>query len=413
MQKREAAQLEQVCKSLIRMERTRRISGERCQISANGSSRTFPHAIGEQIYLALFAPTVSQARIAHGYIDGLLRSHPTTAALITGETTQTSIPMGDLVVECLPANFKTLRSRSFGLVVIDEACFLPTDDSAIPDTELLRAVRPGLARVPGSLLIVISSPYARRGEMYRAYEKHFGQEGHDTLFINGGTLDFNPTFDRRELARAMEEDPEAARAEYLGEFRSDLEALFSIERIAAVTPTGVAERSPQTADLRWVRAFVDPSGGSSDSFTLGIAGSVGEAEHLLCVREWKPPFSPADVVAEIVQVVKTYSLCQVTGDAYSGEFVRELFRKEGLTYQPSLLNRSGIYLDALAMINAKRCSLLDVPKLRAQLVALERRVGRTMDIIDHPRGFHDDLANAALGALVAVKRKMPVRTGWG
>ena len=56
--------------------------------------------------------------------------------------------------------------------------------------------------------------------------------GHDTLFIKGTTLDFNPTFDQREIDRAMEEDPDAARAEYLGEFRSDLEALFSIERIA-------------------------------------------------------------------------------------------------------------------------------------------------------------------------------------
>ena len=30
----------------MRIERTRSISGDRCQISANGSSRTFPHAIG-------------------------------------------------------------------------------------------------------------------------------------------------------------------------------------------------------------------------------------------------------------------------------------------------------------------------------------------------------------------------------
>jgi hypothetical protein len=45
-QNRDAAQLEQVCRSRIRMERTRSISGERCQISANGSSRTLPQAIG-------------------------------------------------------------------------------------------------------------------------------------------------------------------------------------------------------------------------------------------------------------------------------------------------------------------------------------------------------------------------------
>src|SRR5207237_232566 len=142
----------------------------------------------------------------------------------------------------------------------------------------LRAVRPGLARVPGSMLIVISSPYSKRGELYRAYEKHFGQEGHDTLFIKGGTIDFNPTFDGREIARAMEDDPESARAEYLGEFRSDLEALFSIERLRAVTPPGIYERPFGGAPK--MRAFVDPSGGSSDSFTLGIAGTVNDVETL-------------------------------------------------------------------------------------------------------------------------------------
>lgn len=38
-----------------------------------------------------------------------------------------------------------------------------------------------------------------------------------------------------------------------------------------------------------------------------------------------------------------------------------------------------------------RGSLLDVPKVKAQLVSLERRAGRTTDVIDHPRGQHDDL----------------------
>jgi hypothetical protein len=42
-----------------------------------------------------------------------------------------------------------------------------------------------------------------------------------------------------------------------------------------------------------------------------------------------------------------------------------------------------------------------VPTLRAQFVGLERRVGRTgKDSIDHAPGGHDDLANAAAGALV-------------
>ncbi|WP_148360629.1 hypothetical protein [Acidisphaera rubrifaciens] len=47
--------------------------------------------------------------------------------------------------------------------------------------------------------------------------------------------------------------------------------------------------------------------------------------------------------------------------------------------------------------------LLDVPRLTAQLCALERRTARGgRDSIDHAPGAHDDLANAAAGALVQV-----------
>ena len=48
-----------------------------------------------------------------------------------------------------------------------------------------------------------------------------------------------------------------------------------------------------------------------------------------------------------------------------------------------------------------RVALLDIERLVHQLNSLERRRGRTgRDIIDHPKGGHDDLINAAAGALV-------------
>ena len=40
----------------------------------------------------------------------------------------------------------------------------PTDDSANPNTEVLNAIRPGMATVEGAMLLCISSPYARGGE---------------------------------------------------------------------------------------------------------------------------------------------------------------------------------------------------------------------------------------------------------
>jgi len=51
-------------------------------------------------------------------------------------------------------------------------------------------------------------------------------------------------------------------------------------------------------------------------------------------------------------------------------------------------------------LNSGLVELLDNPHLIGQLCALERRTARSgKDSIDHPPNGHDDLANAAAGAL--------------
>jgi hypothetical protein len=44
----------------------------------------------------------------------------------------------------------------------DELAFWPSEESANPDYEVLDAIRPGMATVPGAMLLCASSPYARR-----------------------------------------------------------------------------------------------------------------------------------------------------------------------------------------------------------------------------------------------------------
>ena len=52
-------------------------------------------------------------------------------------------------------------------------------------------------------------------------------------------------------------------------------------------------------------------------------------------------------------------------------------------------------------MNVARVELLDVPRLHAQLLGLERRTTcGGGDSIDHAPGAHDDRANAVAGALV-------------
>ena len=69
--------------------------------------------------------------------------------------------------------------------------------------------------------------------------------------------------------------------------------------------------------------------------------------------------------------------------------------------KPSERTRSDIYLAALPMVMSAQVELLDNERLLRQLASLERRKGRQgRDSVDAPPRHHEDVANAAAGALV-------------
>lgn len=87
--------------------------------------------------------------------------------------------------------------------------------------------------------------------------------------------------------------------------------------------------------------------------------------------------------------------------AYSGEFVAEQFRAQGIAYTPAAQDKSAVYLELLPLVNSARVVLLDLPEVLRELRGLERRRGTSgKDRVDHAPGRHDDLANAVAGALL-------------
>ena len=197
----------------------------------------------------------------------------------------------------------------------------------------------------------------------------------------------------------MERDAAAASAEYLAQFRTDVEGFLTREAVEACINLGVHERPPERAHS--YIAFVDPSGGSSDAMTLAISHTENKTQILDAVRERKPPFSPEAVAEEFARLIRQYRCTTVYGDRYGGEWPREQFRKHGVNYEPSAKSKSEIYADLLPMLNSGGVDLLDNDRLVMQLTSLERRTARGgRDSIDHAPGAHDDLANAVAGALV-------------
>ena len=361
-------------------------------------------APGEVGTLPVIAADRRQARTIMRYVTGFLDEVPMLRQLIANRTKETIELTNRVTIEVHTASFRAVRGYSLIGVVCDEIAFWQTDDgSANPDTEILNGLRPGMATIPGALLIAISSPYARRGALWDAYRRHYGQDGDPVLVWQAPTSVMNPGIDPQVIADAYAADDVSAAAEYGAEFRRDIESFVAREAIDAVVVPGRRE-VPPIDGLRY-SGFVDPSGGSQDSMTVAVAHRVRDGTVVLdCVRERRPPFSPADVVAEFVATLKAYRVITVTGDRYGGQWPRERFREHGIRYLPAEQAKSDYYGALLPLINARQVELLDHPRLIAQLASLERRTARSgRDSIDHGPSGHDDVVNAAAGALVTAQ----------
>jgi len=359
-------------------------------------------APGEQATIPIIAADKKQSRTVMRYLRGLC-DLPAFKPYVGRQLKESIELRTGAVVEVHTASFRTIRGYTIPLAVGDETAFWATEDSAEPDSEVIDAIRPGMATIPDALLLCSSTPYARRGELFKAWERHYGKDG-DVLVWVADSRSMHPTLRESVVQRAYENDAVAAASEYgqdgVVSFRSDVAAFISREAVEAVVEPGRLELPP-VQGIGYV-AFVDPAGGSgADSYTLAIAHKEKHVAVLDCVREIRPRFSPDAATTELAGVCQSYGVRTVIGDRYGGDWPGERWRGEDVSYEASEKDKSAIYREALPLINSQRVEFLDLPRLKQQLIGLERRVARSgKDSIDHGPGQHDDLANAACGALV-------------
>jgi hypothetical protein len=357
-------------------------------------------SVGERAVVLLVAADREQAKILHRYVVGIL-STPLLAGLVENQTADAIDLRGSLTIEVVTRSYRTVRGRSVCAALLDELAFWRDDNSANPDSEVLNAIRASMATFGADAMVIAgSSPYSRSGVLWDAYKRFYGKADGANLVWQAATRTMNPTVPQSFIDAEFERDAASAEAEYNANFRSDIAAFVDLAVIEACVADGVHEIAP-LPDVRYV-AFVDPSGGSSDSMTLAIAHREEDGVAMLdLVREVKPPFSPESVVEEFCQTLAAYRIGRVHGDRYAGEWPREQFKKRGVEYAPSEKVKSDIYRDMLPLLNSKRVQLLYNRRLITQLQGLERRTARGgKDSIDHGPGRHDDLANAVAGALV-------------
>jgi hypothetical protein len=184
-----------------------------------------------------------------------------------------------------------------------------------------------------------------------------------------------------------------------------LQDLIPLDAVEGSTDFSIRERPP-LANVNTYVCHVDAASGTgSDAFALAIAHRESSTDRVildLC-RERIPRFVPSEVITEYAELLKSYGISTVQGDAYAGGFHSDEWRRHNIIFKPAPHSTSENYLKALPLLLNGRARLLDQPKLRAQLVSLERHVQPSgHEVVRHPAvsSAHDDLACAACGALV-------------
>ncbi len=365
-------------------------------------------APGERAVLPILSASLWQAGKAHQFISGAFESVAALKRLVAGETSDTISLTTGVDIECRPASFRTIRGVTAVAIIADEIAFWRNDEtSRNPDKEILDAARPALATT-GGLLFAISSPYAKRGELWSTFKRDYGTGGDRLIVVaKGDSRTFNPTLPQRVVDRAYERDAAAARAEYGGDFRDDVSGFLELAIVEAAVDRGVTVRPPRPG-VRY-RSACDPSGGARDSFTLSICHDEDDVAILDCLVEIKPPFNPTSATTSMAGTLKAYDLTRTIGDRYAAEWVVDAFAKVGIEYEHSDRDRSAAYLDALPLFTSGRVRLLDNPKLVSQFAALERRTSPNgKDRVDHGPGGHDDLCNSAALAITLKASGGPV-----
>src|SRR5262249_34566018 len=150
--------------------------------------------------------------------------------------------------------------------------------------------------IPGAKIIAISTPYSQSGSLYEAYKEHYGKEDEHALVWVAESRAMNPTLDQAKIDRERERDPDAAASEYLATFRTDLSAAFSVESLEACTVAGRSEL-PASPIIEY-KAFVDPSGGKADAFTVAIGHQEDGKAVIDVAKAWQAPFDPGVVTGE-------------------------------------------------------------------------------------------------------------------
>jgi hypothetical protein len=363
---------------------------------------------GQPAMIAVISQDLRMARYSLHFVKAAIESSPIGAGLVKNVTADTIELHNGVIVTCVPPTLKAIRGYAVPVAVLDEVgVWYQESDSANPDYEIYRALKPAQLQFPKRKIVGISSPWNKSGLLYRFFSA--GTEGaklpsgqaeySGVLVIHSTTAGMaNPIVKREDLLQDFYRDEANFARENLAEFQDSISGFLPTRLVEAATDWGIATRPPQEG-LTYVAAM-DPAF-KRDSFAFTIVhNQEGTIFHDLSIR-WvgtvSKPLNPAVMMDEIIPILKAYGLQLLYTDQYQLESLQQLFLEKGFTLigQPYTgQNKSAKYGNLQQLFYQGKIRLCDNSELLRELKSLERKLTpQNIVQIESPAGQFDDMAS--------------------
>jgi hypothetical protein len=384
---------------------------------------------GEVPRVVVVAQNLRASQIVLSYVRAALRrvEERLDAQIIVSETVdeiRLKNARGlDVIVGCYPATVRSLRGATIVCAICDELAFWMDEDSRNPAGEVLEAIRPAMATVPGARLVMATTPWGKTGIVWDMYKDRAEHE--DLLVFHSSTSSMNPMVPQKFLDREQKRDPEVFKREYLAEFVDSVSGFLAYAEIRACVDEGLARR-PYDARQHYIAA-VDPSARRNDPFAVVIGHAEEEQVFIDFCHAWpastlREGLSTEALLEELGALLREYQVTRAVSDQFSYEVLKGDCRRLGFTLEErpwSAQSKARAFVDFRAKVLTGKLRMVDHNAAIRELVMLEQRMatGGLMRF-EAPRNLHDDLATCiAMLAHELTPRPRPrvrvLHEGWG
>ena len=120
---------------------------------------SFKHYLntGERAAILVLARDRDQAKIVFNYVSGILHAVAALNAMIAVERADEIELDNDVIIMVKTSDFRAIRGLTVAAAILDEVAFWNAEGVS-PDHEVLTALRPAMATIPGAKLIAIRHP---------------------------------------------------------------------------------------------------------------------------------------------------------------------------------------------------------------------------------------------------------------